>query len=133
MFTRIHHVNLLVADLEAALSRYRRLLGLEPFDRAELASRGVRTARFRVGESWLVLVQPTDPESVPGRHLATHGEGLFLLSLGVESLAEATREISGRGGQFTSPAPRSGLDNWQVIDLDSDQFFNAQLQCCEET
>ncbi len=132
MFTHIHHVNLLVQDLESAVTRYHQLLGVGPFDRADLTSRGVRTARFQVGDSWVVLVQPTDPDSVPGRHLAAHGEGLFLLSLGVESLAEATQDIAGRGGRFTSALPRSGLDNWQVIDLDSEQFFGTQLQCCEE-
>jgi methylmalonyl-CoA/ethylmalonyl-CoA epimerase len=132
VFTHIHHVNLLVKDLDVAIDRYHQILGVGPFDRAELDTRGVRTARFKVGDSWLVLVQPTDSDSVPGRHLAAHGEGLFLLSLGVESLAEAARDIAHRGGQFTSASPRSGLDNWQVIDLDSKQFFGAQLQCCEE-
>ncbi len=132
MFNGIHHINLLVRDLDQAVARYRQLLGIETFEFAELDGRGVRTARFRVGDTWLVLVQPTDPQGVPGRHLQTHGEGLFLLSLGVDSLDKATSEINARGGHFTSEAPRSGLDDWQVIDLDKEQFFGASLQLCEQ-
>ena len=132
MFTHIHHVNLLVRDLDRAMARYRDLLAIDSFEVADLPARGVRTARFRVGESWLVLVQPTDPDGVPGRHLAEHGEGLFLLSLGVESLASATRTISSRGGRFTADAPRDGLDGWRIIDLETEQFFGITLQICEE-
>ena len=108
------------------------MLGIDSFQYGELDGRGVRTARFRVGQTWLVLVQPTDPDSVPGRHLAEHGEGLFLLSLGVDSVETAVSDIKSRGGEFVGESPRRGLESWQVIDLDSSQFFGAQIQLCEE-
>ena len=86
MLERIHHINLLVRDLDAAVRRYTNALGVEDWVFGELPGRGVRTARFRAGDSWVVLVQPTDDSGVPGRHLAEHGEGLFLLSFGVAEL-----------------------------------------------
>jgi methylmalonyl-CoA/ethylmalonyl-CoA epimerase len=55
---KIHHINFLVKDLDAAEQRYRALLGLGPAIREALPERNVLTARFRLGESWLVLVQP---------------------------------------------------------------------------
>jgi methylmalonyl-CoA/ethylmalonyl-CoA epimerase len=98
----------------------------------DLSQRGVRTARFRVGETWIVLVQPTDPEGVPGRHLAEHGEGLFLLSFEVDSVADTVSEIKARGGQFRAEQPRQGLADWQVVDLNPGQFFGVQLQLTEQ-
>jgi methylmalonyl-CoA/ethylmalonyl-CoA epimerase len=132
MFNGVHHINFLVRDLMTAVERYRALLGIESFEYGELDVRGVRTARFLVGQTWLVLVQPTDTDSVPGRHLAEHGEGIFLVSLGVDSVEAAARNIKSRGGEFVSESPRKGLENWLVIDLDSSQFFDAQIQLCEE-
>ena len=132
MFNGVHHINFLVRDLMVAVERYRTVLGIDSFQYGKLDGRGVRTARFRVGQTWLVLVQPTDPDSVPGRHLAEHGEGIFLLSLGVDSLEAAVRDVKSRGGKFVSESPRKGLENWKLIDLDSDQFFDAQIQLCEE-
>ncbi|MFT5711568.1 MAG: methylmalonyl-CoA/ethylmalonyl-CoA epimerase [Halioglobus sp.] len=132
MFNGVHHINFLVRDLKVAVERYRTVLGVDSFQYGELDGRGVRTARFRVGQTWLVLVQPTDPDSVPGRHLAKHGEGIFLLSLGVDSLEAAVKGVESRGGKFVSESPRKGLENWQVMDLDSAQFFDAQIQLCEE-
>ena len=132
MLNSVHHINLLVRDLDAAVRRYQQTLGVSDMVYGELSQRGVRTARFQVGATWIVLVQPTDPEGVPGRHLAAHGEGLFLLSLEVDSLAGAVENISARGGQFVSEQPRRGLEDWQVVDLDAEQFFGAQLQLVEE-
>jgi methylmalonyl-CoA/ethylmalonyl-CoA epimerase len=133
MLKNVHHINLLVKDLDAAVRRYQHTLGIQDMLFGDLSQRGVRTARFQVGDTWIVLVQPTDADGVPGRHLAEHGEGVFLLSLEVESVVEAVADISARGGQFLSEKPRQGLEDWQVVDLDPQQFFGAQLQLVEQT
>lgn len=125
MLTHVHHVNLLVRDLPAALAAWRRL-GVTEVIEEHLPGRGVETARFRVGETWIVLVQPTDPEGIPGRHLSTHGEGLFLLSLGVESLADEA------AAGLPLSTPRRGLADWQVADLEAREFQGAVLQLCAD-
>lgn len=132
MLKNVHHINLLVSDLDAAVQRYQQTLGITEMLYGDLSQRGVRTARFLVGQTWIVLVQPTDPQGVPGRHLAEHGEGLFLLSLEVESLDAAVDGIKARGGKFSSDQSRRGLEDWQVVDLDPGQFFGAQLQLVEQ-
>ena len=110
MPSAIHHVNFVVRDLEAAIPKFEESLGLEPFEIVDHAARGARVARSRVGESWFVLVSPYDPDSVPGRYLAEHGEGFFLLSLAVDAISE----------------PRAGILDWQVEDLG--ELFGAQFQ-----
>jgi methylmalonyl-CoA/ethylmalonyl-CoA epimerase len=132
MLKNVHHINLLVKDLDVAVQRYQQTLGISEMLFGDLSQRGVRTARFQVGDTWIVLVQPTDPHGVPGRHLAEHGEGLFLLSLEVASLTGAVADISERGGRFLSEQPRQGLEDWQVVDLDPQQFFGVQLQLVEQ-
>ena len=133
MVTTIHHINFLVRDLEAGVERYQQLLGTTEVLYGDLSGREVRTARFRVGDVWWVLVQPTTTDSVAARHLKEHGEGFFLLSLGVASLDTAMSQITAAGGEFTSAEPRQGLADWQVIDLNAEQFFGAQLQLCESS
>jgi methylmalonyl-CoA/ethylmalonyl-CoA epimerase len=65
--TRIHHINFVVRDLEEAMTRFEQALGVAPFEVIEHRPRGAQVARTRIGESWIVLVSPYDPESVPGR------------------------------------------------------------------
>lgn len=125
MLEYVHHVNLLVRDLAQAMAAWRRL-GIEHFIEERLPGRGVDTARFRVGTTWIVLVMPTDPQGVPALHLARHGEGLFLLSFGVSSLPEACSF-----GPALSVS-RPGLDGWRVADLDPGEFQGALLQLCQD-
>ena len=132
MLNKIHHINLLVRDLDAAVARYGESFGIEEFHWGELPERGVRTARFRAGESWIVLVQPTDSSGAPGRHLAEHGEGLFLLSFGVAGLDDACQRISTTAPDFLQGEPRQGLEGWQVQDLNPDSFQGALIQLTED-
>lgn len=131
MIQHVHHINILVRDIEHSLPRYRQLLGDTPAIREELPDRGVRTARFKVGEMWLVLVQPT-ADGVPARTLAARGEGVFLMSFAVVDLGDAEHWMHDRGIDTDGP-PRSGLDGWRVIDLDASMQPGLTLQLCSET
>lgn len=114
----IHHLNFVVADLDAAMLRYQDGLGLGPFLRDDLPDRGVSTARVRIGEVWIVLVSPQRDDCDVARYLAAHGEGFFLMSFGVDDLDQAIGELAKRGTE--AGAKRAGLSDWQVADLDTE-------------
>ena len=99
---KIHHINFLVRDLDVAEQRYRQMLGLGPAIREALPGRGVLTARFRVGEVWLVLVQPTSEQGEPAEHLRDHGEGFFLISFAVDDLDAALAHADAEGTRLGS-------------------------------
>lgn len=128
---RVHHLNFLVRDLDAAVARYESALGLRLERRDELSGRGVRTARFRAGETWIVLVQPV-ADGEPMRALERQGEGFFLVSYEVDDLPAAAAKARAAGVATTSGAPRSGLDGWRVIDLTPGSMHGALVQLCEE-
>ena len=130
--TKIHHINFLVRDLDVAEQRYRQMLGLGPAIREALPGRGVLTARFRVGEVWLVLVQPTSEQGEPAEHLRDHGEGFFLISFAVDDLDAALAHADAEGTRLGSSQPRTGLGGWRVIDFITADTFGATVQLTEE-
>ena len=124
MVQGIHHINFIVRDLATAIPTWERILDRPVTRRDRLEQRNAELANFDVDGIWVVLVQPTGP-GVPADHLAAHGEGFFLMSLGVESLdAECAR----LGEAMLSGESRNGLDNWMVQDLQAKETFGAQLQ-----
>jgi len=127
---RIHHINFIVRDLAEATANYERTLGVDPFVVVDHPLRGASVARTRVGECWLVLVCPYDGESVPGRFLAEHGEGFFLLSLGVEDLAETIEQLAADGIECTDSAARAGILDWCVADVGA--VHGALMQLTED-
>lgn len=111
---RIHHINFVVRDLEAAKREFETLFDLAPFVTVDHPLRGAHVARSKVGDSWIVLVCPYDPDSVPGRYLAEHGEGLFLLSLGVADFDVQLDRLAARDIRV---APRHGILDWRIADV----------------
>lgn len=131
MIKRIHHINFIVKDLEKALLRYRVLFG-DPVSESEtLPQRGIKLARFKVGETWLILVQPVDDEGIPARYLKQHGEGFFLISCQVDDVRQAASLVSSEGIEVLDQFPRQGLDDWEVMDLSPDDLFGVDFQLVE--
>ena len=123
----IHHITILVRDLDAAMARYGRSLGVAHFLEEDLSHRGVKSARFRVGNTWLVLIQPV-AEGEPMRALERDGEGLFILSLACSK--EQARDIVGvaEEADLHDLGLRSGLENWPILDLDEALIGSSGLQ-----
>lgn len=115
--TRIHHINFVVRDLDEAMPRFQRALGLEPFEVIDHRPRGAQIARSKIGESWLVLVCPYDPDSVPGKHLAKHGEGFLMMSVGYDNIVKQLERLEASGVQVTDREPRDGILDWRIADI----------------
>ncbi len=131
MIKRIHHINFIVKDLNKAVQRYRVLFG-DPVGGVEsLPQRGVKLARFKVAETWLILVQPVGDEGVPAQYLKKHGEGFFLISCQVDDVRNASKLVSSKGIHVLDQHPRQGLDDWRVMDLSPDDLFGADFQLLE--
>lgn len=133
MISHIHHINFLVNDLTLAIARYRALLGGVEFIEDEINSRSVKTARTKLGDTWLILVQPTNQHSIPAKHLKEHGEGFFLMSLNCDNMDQEQQRISAAIDGLDYPSPeRIGLEGWRVRDLPKQPFFGTQLQLAQE-
>ena len=83
---KIHHIAVLVADLESALPFWRDVLGLELDDRKVVASEGADIAFLRIGDSLIELVQPLSVESTLTQQLGRPGTKLHHLCLEVTDL-----------------------------------------------
>lgn len=132
MLTGVHHISFLVADLDSAIERYKVLFGLDSIEIEALPERGVVTGRFDLGGVWIVLVQPVDDDSEPARVLRQQGEGVFLVSFGVNDLEDAKGKLVAKGAVSESTMARDGLLNWRVIDLNPEAVFGAPLQLTKE-
>ncbi len=132
MLRNVHHISFLVADLDKAVQRYKDLFGIESVEVEELPDRGVVTARFDVNGVWIVLVQPVDDESEPARVLKEQGEGVFLISFGVDDLEGTRAKLVAKGAIDESATVRDGLQNWRVIDLNPQAVFGAPIHLTQE-
>ncbi len=106
----LHHINYVVKDLGKSAEYMKTVLQQKPIFES-LGNRGAETARFQLGETWLVLVAPYDENSVVGQILKERGEGLFLLSLSTDDLESQIAELEQNGISMSDSGVRKGLAN----------------------
>ena len=128
---RIHHIDVVVEDLDRATERYRKVLGIEPHARESLPSRGIDLVRFRVGETWLILVQPTRDDSPVAAFLDEHGEGFFHMAIEVDDIEQRVDELRDGGVALSNEEPRIGVDGWRLVDIELAETMGAMIQIVE--
>jgi len=107
---RVHHVAIVVRELEAALGFYRDALRL-PLDVVlPIDTDGVRIAFLPVGQSSIELVQPTSPDTGVARFLESRGEGFHHVCLEVDDVAAELARMASTGIELIDSAPRRGAE-----------------------
>ena len=99
---QIHHIAIVVKDLDAALTFYRDALGIEVGERREVPAEGVEIAILPVGDSELELLEPLEPENSIGRFLDKRGEGIHHVCILVEDIAAAVTRMENEGAQMAT-------------------------------
>jgi len=109
MLKRIHHVGVVVANLESGLLFWRDTLGLNFTKSATIEEQGVRAALLKVGDSEIELLEPLNPDNGVGRFLARRGGGLHHLCFETDDVARELEGARGKGIQLLDQKPRHGL------------------------
>ena len=107
---KIHHVAVIVRDLETALGFWRDTLGLPlelvlpiEFDRVTIAF-------LSVGEVKVELVMPTDDTTGVARFLENRGEGFHHICFEVPNIAEALMRFELDGIELIDTVARKGAE-----------------------
>jgi methylmalonyl-CoA epimerase len=107
---KVHHVALIVRDLDEALGFWRDTLGLPVELVLPIETDRVTIAFLPVGESKVELVVPTDDTTGVARFLATKGEGFHHVCFEVENLSETLTRLELDGLELIDTAPRKGAE-----------------------
>jgi methylmalonyl-CoA/ethylmalonyl-CoA epimerase len=109
MLKKIHHVGVVVPNLDASLKFWRDTLGMHLTKRATIEEQGVRAALLKVGESEIELLEPLDPENGVGKFLARRGGGLHHVCFETDDVAKELDAARAKDIQLLDQKPRHGL------------------------
>ena len=104
----LDHIAIAVADLDEAISEYRRQYGVEPLYREVVEEQGVEEAMIPVGGSFVQLLQPLSDETPVGRFVNKNGPGLHHVAYAVPSIEDALAHLKGEGVRLLDDVPRTG-------------------------
>jgi len=106
MIKRFFGINIAVNDLDEAVKRYSAVFGPATYtDPEEFAFPGLKGATVKVGDVAINLIASEQPDTSIARFLERRGEGVFLVSVQVDSAAETMQQLKPQGVQFVSEEP----------------------------
>ncbi len=109
----IHHIGIIVSDLEAAADKYR-AMGFIPGEIERVESQNIAAIAMRAGDSWIELVTPLDHDSPLGRFLDSRGEGMHHVAYLVDDIDATLASLAEAGVELIDTTSRIGLHNWRV-------------------
>jgi LAO/AO transport system kinase len=111
---RIDHLGIAVKSIEAALGFYERQLGMPVASRETVSHEKVNVAMLPAGGPRLELLEPMEADSVIGRFLEKHGEGLHHVAMRVPDLGAAVDRLKA-GGAHILNEPRRGAGGHEYV------------------
>ena len=111
---RIDHIAIAVSSMEDALATFRELWGLEPERTERVESDKITEAMLPIGDTYLQLLEPTDPASTVAKYIERRGEGLHHIAVQVDDLLGTLESLKAKGATLIDEQPRPGGGGHQV-------------------
>jgi len=108
--TRIHHVAVVVDDMQKSLTFWRDALGLPLQGTYDVSAMEAQVAFLPTGGSAIELVKPTSEDSGIAKFLARRGPGLHHICVEVDNIQAMLDQLKNRGVRLINDAPLTEAD-----------------------
>ena len=129
---RIEHLGIAVKSLEESIPMYEALLNTTCYKREGVASEGVMTAFFQIGESKIELLEATNEDSPIAKFLAKNGQGFHHVAFEVEHIETEIERLQKAGFQLIHEVAKDGADNKRIAFLHPKSSGSLLVEICQE-
>ncbi len=129
---KIEHIGIAVRDLAKANDLFARLLGRAHYKIEEVASEGVRTSFFELGESKIELLAASSEDSPIAKFLEKRGEGIHHIAFAVEDIWAEMKRLEAEGFQPLQEEPREGADGKLVAFFHPKTTGGVLVEICQD-
>ena len=106
----IHHVAVVVDDMERALSFWRDALGMKLHELRDVSVEKSKIAFLPLEGSEVELVMPTSEDSGIAKYLAKRGPGMHHICLEVDDIVSMLAQLRTKGVRLINEEPRTSAD-----------------------
>lgn len=109
----IHHVAVVVQDMEKSLSFWRDALGMELHELRDVPAEKSQVAFLPLNDAEIELVMPTTDDSGIAKYLAKRGEGMHHICLEVDNISEMLAQLKSKNVRLINDEARKANDGKQ--------------------
>lgn len=128
---KIEHIGIAVKNLAQSNVIFEKLLGIAPYKTEEVASEGVLTAFFKIGDSKIELLEATHAQSPIAKFIDKRGEGIHHLAFEVSDIYSEMQRLENQGFTLLNTEPKRGADNKLVCFLHPKGTNGVLVELCQ--
>lgn len=129
--THIEHIGIAVKSIKEQLPYYEGVLGLKCYNIETVEDQKVKTAFFKVGQTKIELLEPTDEESTVAKFIEKRGEGVHHIAYATENLNESLEEAESKGIRLIDKQGRPGAEGLSIAFLHPKSTGGVLTELCE--
>ncbi len=129
---KIEHIGIAVKNLEESNTLFGKLFGKAHYKTEAVASEGVKTSFFKVGENKIELLEATNEDSPIAKFIAKKGEGVHHIAFDVDNIEQEIKRLKKEGFVVLNEKPKKGADNKLVAFLHPKSTNGTLIELCQE-
>ena len=130
MIKKVHHVGVVVRNMDQAMRFYRDTLGLHVHKMETIEEQGVKAALLTVGDSEIELLEPVVADNGVARYLESKGEGLHHICFEVDDVERDLAALKEREIELIDRETRIGLAG-RICFLHPKAMHGALVELCQ--
>lgn len=129
---KVEHIGIAVNNMEESEWLFSRLLNINAYKTENVASEGVSTSFFRIGESKIELLEATTDDSPISKFIKKKGEGIHHIAFEVADIESEMKRLKKEGFVLLNENPKRGADNKLVCFIHPKSANGVLIELCQE-
>ena len=128
---KIEHIGIAVKSLDVSNLIFEKLLNTPQYKTEEVASEGVVTSFFQIGDSKIELLAATKADSPIAKFIEKRGEGIHHIAFEVADIRAEMTRLAAEGFTLLTTEPKRGADNKLVCFLHPKGTNGVLVELCQ--
>ena len=128
---KLEHIGIAVKNLEESNKLFAKLLGTEHYKIEEVASEGVRTSFFMLGDVKIELLEATREDSPIAKFIERKGEGIHHLAFEVKDIQRSIKDYAAKDFTPLNKQPKEGADGKLICFLHPKTTNGVLVELCQ--
>lgn len=129
---KIEHIGIAVKDIEESNKLFAKLLNTVHYKMEEVASEGVITSFFKVGDVKIELLQATKESSAIHSFVEKKGEGIHHIAFAVEDVNKELSRLKSEGFEAIHQEAKDGADGKIIAFLHPKSTNKVLTEICSD-
>lgn len=129
---KVEHIGIAVKNIKESNNLFNKLFNKQAYKEESVASEGVTTSFFQMGETKIELLEATSEDSPIAKFIQKKGEGIHHIAYEVENIETEMIRLQEEGFTLINDKPKRGADNKLVCFLHPKDTNGVLIELCQE-